>query len=74
MDGTRWSEMWPLRSLSYSFIAELDHDRLQRMRLHPVAIEDCRVRGAEVASCRSGCRRAQRNWVLWWKPVATGAS
>ena len=38
--------------LSFLFIAELDHSRIQRVRLHPVAIEDCRVRRARAAEVR----------------------
>ena len=38
--------------LSFLFMLEVDRDRTARLRLHPVAIEDCRVRranGAEAA-------------------------
>jgi poly-gamma-glutamate capsule biosynthesis protein CapA/YwtB (metallophosphatase superfamily) len=37
---------------SFLFIAELDDGRVQRIRLHPVAIEDCRVRRARGAEVR----------------------
>jgi len=37
---------------SFLFIAELDDGRIQRIRLHPVAIEDCRVRRARGAEVR----------------------
>jgi poly-gamma-glutamate synthesis protein (capsule biosynthesis protein) len=37
---------------SFLFIAELDDGRVQRIWLHPVAIEDCRVRRARGAEVR----------------------
>jgi len=37
---------------SFLFIAELEHGRIQHMRLYPVAIEDCRVRRARGAEVR----------------------
>jgi poly-gamma-glutamate capsule biosynthesis protein CapA/YwtB (metallophosphatase superfamily) len=37
---------------SFLFIAELDNGRVQRIQLHPVAIENCRVRRAHAAEAR----------------------
>jgi poly-gamma-glutamate synthesis protein (capsule biosynthesis protein) len=47
--------------LSFLFVANLERGRIQRLQLHPVAIERCRVRRAGAAEARFVQERMQRH-------------
>jgi len=53
-------DLFERNDCSFLFIAELEGGRIRRMRLHPVAIEDCRVRQACGTEVRFLQERMQR--------------